>query len=106
MGEKVCELLEHDCTTHRGWIFWCPACKTPHQTDHRWKFNGDKERPTFDGSVRVHAVTHGTPEAPIHRPMCHSQVTLGRIFYYEDSEHEMKNHTLDLPDWDNRYKEP
>lgn len=104
MGEKLCELVEHDKVTHRGWVFFCPACKTPHQVDNRWGFNGDKERPTFTGSVLVHAVTHGTPEKPVRRPLCHSQVTLGRISYYEDSEHEMKKQELELPDWDERYK--
>jgi hypothetical protein len=104
MGEKLCELVEHDKVTHRGWMFFCPACKTVHQVDHRWGWNGSKTEPTFTGSVLVHAVTHGTPEAPVHRPACHSQVTLGRISYYPDSGHEMKLKEVELPDWDERYK--
>lgn len=104
MGDKLCELLEYDGVTHRGWMFFCPACASCHQVDNRYGFNGDRERPTFIGSVLVHAVSHGTPEEPIHRPRCHSQVSLGRISYYADSGHEMKGQEVELPDWDERKK--
>jgi hypothetical protein len=75
-------------------MFVCPACKSVHQCDHRWGFNGDVERPSFSGSVLVHG------DSSIGRPHCHSVVTNGRIAYGADSTHAFAGQTLDLPDWD------
>jgi hypothetical protein len=27
--------------------FWCPVCDHPHWLDSRWKFNGNRDKPTF-----------------------------------------------------------
>jgi 5-methylcytosine-specific restriction protein A len=27
--------------------YWCPVCHHPHWLDQRWKWNGDRDRPTF-----------------------------------------------------------
>lgn len=27
--------------------FWCPVCNRPHWLDQRWKWNGDRDKPTF-----------------------------------------------------------
>jgi len=98
MGAKVHELALPG-GGHYSWVFRCPACKSQHQCDNRWGFNGDVEHPTFTGSVLVYAVDHGTPDAPVHRPRCHAQVTDGRISYYADSTHALAGQTVDLPDW-------
>jgi hypothetical protein len=99
MGVKLMESVDAN-GAHYAWLFRCPGCGCPHQCDSRWTFNGDRELPTFAGSVLVHAADHGTPEAPEHRPRCHSFVTDGRIAYCADSEHALAGQTVDLPDWD------
>jgi hypothetical protein len=93
MGDKLHEALNSD-GSHYSWFFRCPGCKAPHQCDSRWTFNGDRERPTFGGSVLVHAVNE------IGRPRCHSFVTDGKISFCADSTHAHAGQTLDLPDWD------
>jgi hypothetical protein len=101
VGIKLKEALSTD-DRHHSWYFVCPACNAVHQCDTRWKFNGDKAKPTFDGSVLVHAVPVTSKSVPGYkgRPRCHSQVTDGKIAYYEDSTHAFAGKTLDLPDWD------
>jgi hypothetical protein len=71
-----------------GWLIFCPACETHHLFDKRWKFNGDKKKPTF------------RPSMLIPTPRCHSFVTDGRIQFLNDSMHKMAGQTLDLPEID------
>jgi hypothetical protein len=92
MGAKLLETVNSD-GSHYSWVFHCPACGFAHQCDNRWNFNGDVERPTFQGSVLVYAV----PE--IGRPRCHSFVSDGRIAYCTDSTHAMAGKSMELPDW-------
>ena len=102
MVVKVAKLRESSRAdgSHYAWHFKCPACRSVHQCDNRWGFNGDLEKPTFQGSVLVHAVTHGTPEAPVERPRCHSVITDGKIAYSQDCDHAMAGQIADLPDWE------
>lgn len=93
MGIKLHETIRPD-GSHYTWAFYCPGCKSLHQCDDRWGFNGDRERPTFEGSVLVHG------EESISRPRCHSYVKDGRIQYLGDSTHALAGQTVDLPDWD------
>ena len=97
MGIKLHEAVKQD-GSHYSWCWFCPGCASLHQCDHRWTFNGDKERPTFRASVLVHAVDND--EHDYHRPRCHSFVTDGRIEYLSDSTHAMAGQTVDMPDWD------
>ena len=99
MAVKVAKLRESSRAdgSHYAWHFKCPACRSVHQCDNRWGFNGDLEKPTFQGSVLVHAVTHGTPEAPVNRPRCHSVITDGKIAY---CDHAMAGQIADLLDWE------
>lgn len=99
MGVKVKETVKPD-GTHYSWCWVCPACDAVHQCDDRWGFNGSRERPTFEGSVLVHAVTCGTPDNPFHQPRCHSFVKDGQVSYCSDCTHPMAGQTVDLPDWD------
>lgn len=82
--------------SHYAWLFMCPACKAPHACDKRWGFNGNQEKPTFDGSVLIH------PEPSIGRPLCHSHVRDGQIQYGNDCTHEFAGKTVPLPEfgWD------
>lgn len=91
-NDKLLEVLDRD-GNHYAWVFYCPACKAPHQCDNRWAFNGNKEKPTFTGSVLVHG------EPSIGRPRCHSFVADGKISYCQDSTHSMAGTTADLPEW-------
>ena len=92
MGVKLKEVLSDG--SHHSWLWVCPACKSVHQCDGRWGFNGNLEAPTFTGSVLVH------PIPDIGRPLCHSHVTDGKITYCSDSTHGYAGQTLELPDWD------
>lgn len=78
----------------RFWSFACQACRSVHQVDGRWMFDGNLERPTFAGSVLVHA------DERIKQSRCHSFVTSGLISYYCDSTHAFAGQVLELPDWD------
>jgi hypothetical protein len=91
MGVKLHELVTRE-GQHYSWAFRCPACRSTHQCDNRWGFNGDKERPTFTGSVLVHAANVGTADRPIGRPLCHSFVSDGKITYLADCTHAMAGH--------------
>jgi hypothetical protein len=97
MGNKLIEQTKAS-GEHRSWVFFCPACKSPHQCDNRWEFNGNQEAPTFTGSVLQHEV----PDKDGYKgwPLCHSYVTNGRIQYLKDCTHSMAGQTVDLPDWD------
>jgi hypothetical protein len=83
-----------------GQIFFCPACNLPHQVNARplphWPFNWDIYNPTFKGSIAVHQ-SRGTIEGGDRH--CHSEITDGMIFYYEDSTHGLAGKTLRLPEW-------
>ena len=84
----------------RGVMIFCPGCQCGHGVTingHRsrngstWTFNGDLQRPTITPSILVCA------EDPARR--CHSFVTDGRISFCGDSAHELKNQTVDIPDF-------
>jgi hypothetical protein len=31
--------------------FWCPVCQHPHWLNERWKWNGDRDKPTFSAAA-------------------------------------------------------
>lgn len=94
-------------------LFFCPGCKHAHGISigegpgPRWGYNGNSEFPTFTPSILVYSgdttiegeyfprVTH-----------CHSFVTDGRIQFLGDCEHDLKNQTVDIPEWPNNYGGP
>lgn len=71
-------------------IIFCPACQMGHFFDARWKFNGDKEKPTFTPSLVV------TYELGGRQVRCHSWVRDGMIQYCDDSTHELAGKTVPL----------
>lgn len=89
----------------------CPACGHLHVFDERWTFNGDFNKPTFRNSLLVRTGVHApgyttegkTPEEleddRRHSIQCHSYVTDGFIAYENDSSHEMKGQTVELPEF-------
>lgn len=86
--------------SHGLLAFWCPACNRVHQfcVDKRdwpnmvWKWNGEKEKPTFSPSILV----IGKEGNNIKR--CHSFITNGRIVYLSDSTHDLAGKMVDMVD--------
>jgi len=81
--------------------FHCPGCGYGHAVTvngHRnsqnatWSWNGSMDAPTFAPSINCNA---GDPHH-----QCHSLVVDGRIQFLGDYFHELKNQTVDIPDWD------
>lgn len=72
-----------------GVLVFCPGCKCGHKFDSRWAFNGSLELPTFTPSMLVESQGDGV--------RCHSYVTSGRIQFLEDTTHELRGQTVDLP---------
>jgi len=84
----------------RQYWFQCPGCKNTHaftvfveDPGRGWTFNDDFERPTFMPSLLCNK---DYPES-----RCHSFVTDGRIQFLGDCWHDLKNQTVDIPDWEN-----
>jgi|ERR1035441_8050843 hypothetical protein len=83
--------------------FHCPGCQNDHAFtvgpacagwgDARWTWNGSFDKPTFQPSLLCNG--------PDPASRCHSFVTDGRIKFLGDCYHELKDQTVDLPDWEN-----
>lgn len=79
--------------------FWCPGCNREHEVQPAvspfhgvdWAWNGDHQYPTLSPSILI--------EGDADNPTCHSNVTLGRIEFLEDSTHELVGQIVDLPEW-------
>lgn len=91
MRFERCQDGEHE----ESYIFHCPGCKCGHQVfvrggpGPRWEFNGDMERPTITPSYVIEM------RAPFLR--CHSFIRNGQIQFLNDSTHELKGKTVELP---------
>jgi hypothetical protein len=72
------------------WLFWCPACDSPHEFDKTWTFNGDLVNPTVTPSLLV---TGGINKR------CHFFITDGKLQYCEDSHHPLAGETVEIPVW-------
>lgn len=73
------------------YVFYCPGCKTLHQFDSRWRFDGDYEHPTFTPSLLMYG------PAP-DRGRCHLFLKQGMIQFLNDCQHELAGQTVPLPD--------
>ena len=94
-------VMQEDQKGPRGgrlYSFHCPGCNYSHPFEvdapggAGWEFNGSLEKPTFRPSLLVFG---HDPER-----RCHSFVTDGKIQFLGDSFHELKEQTVDLPDWE------
>lgn len=83
----------------QGYMIFCPACKCGHiaavNSDYypsgaTWTFNGSQSLPSFSPSLLINGRGF----------ICHSNVSNGTIFFYEDSTHELAGKTVELPDFD------
>ena len=89
--------------------FYCPACKECHWVavgprsvwpKHlRWQFNGDLDKPTVNPSLLV------TYKMPAGERRCHSFIRDGRIQYLGDCTHELRNQTVEIPDFPEDHKD-
>lgn len=76
------------------YAFHCPACKTHHGVkvgggaNGGWLWNESIDEPTFSPSI-----------LSLREPRCHSFVTLGKIQFLTDCEHELAGQTVPLPEW-------
>lgn len=87
----------------RQYFFHCPGCKIDHgftvgepkrgPEDPRWEFNGSFELPTFTPSLLCN---RSFPDS-----ICHSFVIDGKIQFLGDCHHELRETTVELPDWEN-----
>ena len=79
-----------------GQRIFCPGCEGYHmftttpESQVRWSFNGDQEKPTFAPSLMCN---RDYPES-----RCHSIVTNGKIQFLDDCYHSLKGQIIDLPD--------
>ena len=96
MGRRVCNPLTVPSGAHHGWAIMCPGCGIVHVFDKRWLFNGDQDKPTFQGSY----LQHRSPSWPDHGfPRCHSFVKDGTIQFLNDCDHDLAGQTVDLETW-------
>lgn len=84
-----------------GYCFECPGCKTTHEfttnpkfrTGGVWTFNGNLDQPSFSPSLLVNK-NHEVPSIM----ECHSWITDGKIKFYDNCDHDLKNQTVELFD--------
>lgn len=94
---------------------FCPGCKTPHAIGKGIHgFNNDFDKPTFTPSLlatgtetptddEVKRILAGEKIEP--RPIrCHSYITNGKMQFLNDCTHELKNQTVDLPEFEEEKK--
>lgn len=104
MSAKVHTYEAPDADPKQYW-FHCPGCQCAHaftvggpwksaleSGTARWTFNGDVENPTFHPSLACNRGHAGSE--------CHSMVTAGRIKFFNDCHHALKNQTVDIPEWE------
>jgi len=94
------KLVENGIEKYEQLWFLCPGCKCHHgftvglgiYADKYWTWNGSLNRPTFHPSLLCNK------DFPDSR--CHSFVRDGTIQFLEDSWHELKGQTVEIPDWE------
>lgn len=76
--------------------FDCPGCGSMHilpvTGERGWGFNHNLEKPTFTPSILARS---GNEQ---NKRICHSYVTDGKIMFLEDSTHELRGRTVELPE--------
>jgi hypothetical protein len=89
MGVKVYD-LKYVSGKHYAWAVQCPACGHSHSFDDRWKYDGNHEAPTFDGSMLADAGGN---------TRCHSYMRKGVWEYLNDCKHAFAGKKVPAPDW-------
>lgn len=98
-------------------MFWCEGCRTHHaprvggtSSGPVWAWNGDRERPTVQPSIRVQGTVPLTEDeyarvmaGELIEPkplLCHTFLTDGRLQYLGDCTHALAGQTVDLQEMD------
>ena len=102
MGKKVRSFKDGD--GYRGFHFHCPGCDNNHTlyiegNGPKWTFNGNEEKPTFSPSVLTKGYLGDEHGDRKNNGVCHSFITDGEIRFLGDCTHDLKGHTVELPDF-------
>ena len=89
---------------HRNCLVYCPACRQSHTFDERWKFNGDQEKPTFEGSMLVKGERYLRDEKRTLKFVCHSFLRDGVWEFLGDCTHEMAGKKVPMIDFPENYR--
>ena len=83
---------ETDINGQTCYWFRCPGCENSHafHVPH-WTWNESMDAPTFSPSLLCNS------HDPASR--CHSFVKDGKIQFLSDCYHNLKNQTVDIPEW-------
>ena len=85
----------------KGVSMWCPGCRCDHNIPLKefgakgrpiWKWDGDKEKPTFAPSILV-TWTDGEGRK---KRRCHSFIRKGQWQFLKDCTHELAGQTVDM----------
>lgn len=92
--------------------FFCPGCKTEHSIwvkgstyKTNWGWNESMDKPTFTPSLLIRWGKHADPnwvppdESEDWNMICHSFIKDGMIQFLGDCTHELKNQTVEIPDF-------
>ena len=88
--------------------FYCPGCESGHAFTigggRGWSWNGDRERPTVQPSVRVFLPAGTDPEwQRPEKTLCHLFIKDGMIEFLPDCDHDLKGQTVPVADWPEGY---
>jgi hypothetical protein len=93
MGKKVCRVINDPQETY---MFECPGCGCFHFFRvPPWRFNGNFEKPTVEGSVLVNADLKTAAPGAFR---CHSIITDGKIQFLSDCTHALAGKIIEMED--------
>lgn len=84
------------------WVYFCEGCGHVHQFDKRWTFNGNMEKPTFNGSGHSPSIKMDWAESGVAK-CCHAIITDGICAFQSDCTHALAGQQRELQDveiWD------
>lgn len=79
-------------------LFWCPGCGMAHGVNvgggrgARWKWNEDRERPTFSPAVSVRFMRGRRMRVVT----CHVNVVDGRLMFMPDCSHALAGQSIEM----------
>lgn len=110
--DVLCSFQAHK---EKDWIdywFYCPACQCRHsirvgkdvpESVPKWSFNGNREKPTFEPSLRV-LIPDNNPKDQW-KTKCHIIIKDGMIEYCADCPHSMASKTIQMIPWNQEIKQ-
>lgn len=104
------KLFNYDETGWKHVVIHCPGCNQehvicvgkPNDVVHPvWSWNNSLDKPTFNPSLLVRMGSGVDPkyeDIPGFPTRCHSFIREGKIQFLNDCDHDLKGHTVDLPE--------